>query len=310
MPKKLYENGKVAADLDDKGVGNLYYPTGRIAVTISPASDYQNRFYAFDKDKRNTVLLGVDEFMVGFTAYSKRKSAPVDPRACVLSKAGGIVSNNGEITHEWRWEKKPSQSSSCPDVSIDLNEHLTFKMQSRTVASLEFDCENVKIAVDMGVKQKRDTCYLDSAARQLDGKLIPQIDHVTLKQRQAKFNDDMNAQRNKLNPRSENLTPLVSGIVGSLEKDFDGISGRMTCAPSAGTAWKTASLETTLREIPKIPLSGTETGMNFGFGDSIYTKDAVDNLASTVSFIMYISCSFFVLIAIIVVSLLLRRLPH
>jgi hypothetical protein len=283
MPKKLYENGQVAADLDPQGVGSLYYPSGRVAVQISPASEYQNRFYAFDKDKSNTVLLGVDEFMVGFTAYSKRRSAPVEPRACVLTRTGGLVANDGAITDEWRWENKAKDAKAkrCPDISIDLNESLIFKLQSRTIASLEFSCENVRIVVDMGTKQKRTTNYLDTAVRQLDGKLIPQIDHVTLQMRQVKFNEDMNAQRNRLNPRSENLTDMVSGIVSGLEKDFDHISDRMNATCGAGTAWRADSLAATLREIPKITLSGTETGLHFGFGDDIYTDGPVDNLATT-----------------------------
>lgn len=284
MPKKLYENGKVAVDLNDKGVGSVFYPSGKVSITVSPASDYQNRFYAFDKDKDCSVLLGVDEFMVGFTGFSKRRAAGIDPRSCVLSKVGGLVSNNGEITHEWRWETKTSsqlQSGGCPDISVELNEHLTFKLQSRTVASLEFSCENIKIAIDMGAKQKRDTTYLDKAERQLDGKLIPQIEYISLKQRQAQFNEDMIARRNKLNPRSENLTPMVSGIVGGLEKNFDDISQRMLCSTSVGSAWKAASLEATIREIPKIPLAGTETGLHFGFGDDIYLDGPVDNLAIT-----------------------------
>lgn len=282
MPKKLYDNGKVAVDLDERGVGSLYYPTGKVAVTISPASDYQNRFYAFDKDKAASVLLGLDEFFVGFTAFSKRRSAPVVPQSCVLSKVGGLVSNNGLITIEWHWEtKKSSHMRKCPDICIDLNEHLTFKLQSRTEASLEFNCENVKLAIDMGVKQKRDSNYLDNATRQLDGKLIPQFNHITLQQRTIKFNQDMKSKRNKLNPRSENLTPMVSGIVGGLEKNFDDISDRLLSSTSAGSAWKATSLEATLREIPKIPLAGTETGLHFGFGDSIYTDGPVDNLATT-----------------------------
>ena len=283
MPKKLYENGRIGADLDDKGVGALYYPSGKVAVQVSPASDYQNRFYAFDKDKNSTVLLGVDEYLVGFTAYSKRKTASTEPKSVVLTKVGGLVTNNGNITHEWEWETKRGSASSCPDISVDLNEYLTFKLQGRKVASLEFNCENIRLAIDMGTKQKRDTTYLDNATRQLDGKVIPHIDHVTLQQRQKKFNEDMNAQRNKLNPRSENLTPMVSGIVENLEKNFDDISDTMKSSCSAGTAWKQHSLDATLREIPRIPIAGTETGLQFGFGDHIYTDGPVDNLATTVS---------------------------
>lgn len=281
MPNKYYENGILACDLNEKGTGSLYYPTGKIAVTVSPASDYQNRFYAFDKDQSSSVLLGLDEHAVGFTAFSKRKSAPVKTRTCVLSKVGGLVSDDGNIVSEWRWEARSSHSQKCPTVEIDLNEHITFRLESKQVIFLEFSCENIKVTIDMGVKRKRETSYLDNAVKQLDGKIIPKIEHVTLQQRQVKFNEDVKAQRNKLNPRSENLTNMVSGIVGGLEKNFDDISDRLLSSTSPGTAWKTESLAMTLKEIPKIPLVGTETGLQFGFGESIYTDGPLD-LSATV----------------------------
>lgn len=281
MDKKKYENGNNGTNLDIKGVGYVYYPNGAIAICSSPASDYQNRFYAFDKDRKTTVLLGVDELGIGFASCSKRKSAAVENKQCVLSKIGGLISHDGNITHEWRWDGK---TTGPPDsfISIDLNENLTFKLKNRQEMFLSFRCENITVELDMGVKQKRETSYLDNATKQIDGKIIPKIDHVTLQERTRKFNADMSGQRNKLYPKSENLTDMVSGIVKNLENNFEHISEKLLSSTSAGTEWKSESLSATIKEIPKITVSGTEIGSYFGLGEKIYTSEHINNLAMTV----------------------------
>jgi hypothetical protein len=53
---------------------------------------------------------------------------------------------------------------------------------------------------------------------------------------------------------------------------FDGIDSRMHTSPGAGTVWKTNALSSTLTELPKLPLMGTETGNSTGFGKQIYVR--------------------------------------
>ena len=122
----------------------------------------------------------------------------------------------------------------------------------------------------MGYKERRSDNYLTHAKRQPGGRLLPQIDNVTLKQRTVDFNESMKAQRNKLNPKSENLSDMVSGIVGSLEKKFDNIKDKMRSTSGVGTEWKEISLTNTISEIPRIPIAGTETGGFNGYASKIY----------------------------------------
>ncbi len=281
--KSNYENGRKGIDLDDKGVGYVYYPDGKIAIVSSPASDYQNRFFAFDRDRKSTVLLAVDEFAVGFSSFSKRKSALVEPSQCVLSKIGVLVSENGTITREWKWDGGV-HGGNPPDsaLSFNLNENLTFRILNKQEMSLSFQCENIRTQLDLSVKVRRDSSYLDNAKRELDGKIIPQIEYVSLKERQTKFNEEMKGRRNKLNPRSQNLTPMVSGIVKGLETNFDTIADKLACTTSAGTAWKSESLAMTVKELPKIPVAGTETGQYFGLGEQLYSEGPASSLAQTV----------------------------
>lgn len=278
--RRSYTNGRVAAELDGQGVGYVYYPCGQTAVCVSPASDYQNRFFAFDKSgKASTVLLGVDEFAVGFASSSKRKSAAVEPVQCALSKHGAVVSEGGTITKEWRWDNKDGSAPVAP-VIMNLNEYITFKVLNKKVMHLEFNCENIKLQLDMGVKQRRETTYLDHATRDITGKVEINFKHQTLKERQTEFNEAVKFKRNKVHPRSEQLPENVSGIVRGLEQRFDTIASSMHISPSFDSTWKKTSLDATIRELPKIPISGTETGLVTGFAEQLYvTMD--DTLRTT-----------------------------
>lgn len=63
---------------------------------------------------------------------------------------------------------------------------------------------------------------------------------------------------------------MVKDIVEKLEQNFDNLPERMATTPSPGTKWKKEALLNTLREIPRIPIAGTETGVIRGLGEHIY----------------------------------------
>ena len=76
---------------------------------------------------------------------------------------------------------------------------------------------------------------------------------------------------------------MVSHIVAGLEKKFNNVRTRMATSPSPGNTWKGDALTNTISELPKISMSGTETGQVTGFGDSLYSETAADLLKQTSS---------------------------
>ena len=70
---------------------------------------------------------------------------------------------------------------------------------------------------------------------------------------------------------------MVRTVVGKLENKFDHLSEKLKSKPSVGTEWKTSALSSTLQEIPRIAITGMETGAIPGFGEHIYTStDDID----------------------------------
>lgn len=284
--KQFYDGGSIATDIHDDNSGFIYYPNGSVAVCISPVNDYQNCFYAFDTNRKMSMLLGFNEDAIGFCSSTKRKSADsISDTVVCLSHSGGLVSMNGSITKQWQWNgfsSSRTKANLTDDLTVQLNENLVFKFKDQDNMSINFQHSNISYKCDLGRKMKRnDSCYLDNAKREMGGKLIPQIDYISLKQRQKTFNESMLAQRNKIHPRSENLSDMVRSIVVDLENRFDGIESKMMTTPGIGTSWQAEALNNTLNEIPKIAIIGTETGSFSGFGKHMYVNREEFSLSNT-----------------------------
>lgn len=245
-----------------------------MAVCVSEASPYQKRFFAFDSNRKNTNLLIIDEYGVGSCSATQRKQFRGNNCDFSLAKGGGLISNaDGQITQEWKWDPKAQDAGTPPssELTFHLNESITFKFNgSRKDMTLLFQCESFVQEFDLGVKVRRNDCYLDHAKKGMAGKLTPQFEHRTLSCRLDAFTQEMAAQRNKLNPRSENLSEMVQDIVSKLEADFDDIKDTMKKSQGIGTTWKKEALDKTLTEIPRIANTGMETGVNPGFSTTIY----------------------------------------
>ena len=178
----------------------LRYPGGSVAVVVTEVSEHQKRFSAFDDDKKNTCILGIDENGVGFCQCSKRKSKGKPGIRISLTKFGAIVTDeDGNIQYEWKWNRQSRDAGIQPlsPIIVELNDHLTFKLKDRDDMSLEYKFESTYRKFDVGFKQKREGTYLDNAQKS-NGRLFPTIDYTSLKQREDQFNEEMRAQRNKV----------------------------------------------------------------------------------------------------------------
>ena len=224
----------MSISIDPKdNTGFIYYPTGSVCVCSSPASDYTNSYYAFDKNKKGTILLGIENG-IGFCCTSSRKSADATSMTLVLTKEGCLISADSVITHEWLWDRGAMNSGVAPTqaVNFQLNEHLAFEFIDRKNMTLEYYSDNVRHTFNLGAREKRNSpSYMVNATRKFNGRYEPKIEHISLKLRQTELNETYKAQRNKIHPKSENLSEMVSHIVKGLESRFDSIASNMKASP-------------------------------------------------------------------------------
>ena len=274
MISTQYENGQPAIQLDEKGSGFVYYNTGSPCVVSSTASDYQNRYYAFDKNRKATILLGIDENAIGFCAATTRKSLGLEQTMMVFTNRGCVVARDEKIIYEWLWDRGAMNAGKPPDgpLKFNLNENMQFEFVDRQHIFLHVSLDSFKHKFNIGCREKRTApSYLVTAKRSLGGKLEPAIEHISLKTRQMELSQTFSALRNKLQPKSENLSEMVRDIVAELERNFDDIAIRMHTSPSVGTTWQREALSTTMSEIPRLPYMGTECGPFTGYGEHLYT---------------------------------------
>ena len=256
---------KIAKDL----TGFVYYPDSRVALCETASSDYQNNHFCYDKNGQ--LLAAVDSLGIGFVQTSNRKDADIPPFFITFTASGGLITTDNKISSEWAWAHVKGQPTTT--IRKRLNEHIIFVYENRATMFLEFECDGIKYTADLGVKQRRkDPSYLTTAKRSAMGHLVLPNKAKSLKERTEDFNKSMLVKHNLVHPKSENLSGMVSGIVSKLENTFGGVNERMMTSPSPGKTWKGDAFNTTITELPKISLSGAETGKVTGLGSSIYSS--------------------------------------
>ena len=280
--QQSYSGGGPALAFNDKGVGFGYYKNGKIALAVNELSDYQTSCFAYDSNKKGTLLLALDgRNGVGYI----QTSASMDIQmSLTMTEKGVLLMKDNRVTKEWQWAHAKGQPKEGEPIIISMSENLKFTYNSRSQMSCDFENEGIKYTVNCGVKQKRkEPDYLSTARRGTAGKIIPKsLDVVkSLKQRTEDFNKEMLAKHNLVHPKSCNLSGTVSPIVAKLEGTFDDMDKRMMTSPGPGNTWKGEAFNTTIKELPRIPLAGTETGRYTGFGERIYSSDSPEEMMKT-----------------------------
>ena len=277
-----YSGGGPALAFNDKGWAFGYYKNGKIALAVNEVSDYQTSCFAYDSNKKGTLLIALDS-RTGI-GYVQTSASSDKQRSLTMTEKGALLMENNRVCKEWQWAYAKGHPREEEAIVIHANENLKFTYKSRSEMSCDFENEGIKYTVNCGVKQKRkEPDYLSTARRSVAGKVIPKsLDTVkSLKQRTEDFNKEMLAKHNLVHPKSSNLSDMVSPIVAKLECTFDDMDKRMMTSPSPGSTWKGEAFDITVKELPKIPLAGTETGTYTGFGEQIYTSDSPQEMMKT-----------------------------
>lgn len=148
---------------------------------------------------------------------------------------------------------------------------------------LTYDIMGIQKHFDCGMKLKRMDSYLETAKHTGLGRLDVTIpDYRTLSTRQTDFAESMRGLRNKNNPKSQNLSDMVSSIVAGLEDHFDTYIEEKKGRPSLKLASaKKEGWDMTCKELPKIRRTRQDKAVSSGYSRALYLDDKA---ASTYKF--------------------------
>ena len=162
---------------------------------------------------------------------------------------------------------------------------MSMAFTDRFTIMITYSVDGIRKSFDAGLKLKRMDSYLDTARRSGLGKVELELrGYRSLKDGQTDFAETMTALRNKNNPRSENLSGMVAGIVSDLEGHFDTYvedkKETMTMTLKLEGA-RTDARSMTVKELPKIKRTQQDISVHTGFADDLYLTDKA---AATYSF--------------------------
>jgi hypothetical protein len=196
----------------------------------------------------------------------------------VLTDKGGVFSDkDGNIRHSWKWDRGAQNAGEVPPggVNMPLNKFMSVSFEDRATLMINYDVTGIKKSFDAGLKLKRTGSYLDTAKHTGLGRLDVTLNNYrSLKDGQTDFAETMTALRNKNNPKSVNLSNMVSGIVSDLEGHFDTYIEDKKGTKSLKLAkGKKDARSMTSKELPKIKRTEQDIKVTSGYANELYLSD-------------------------------------
>jgi len=155
---KQYVSGKTAIRLWEDGSGFAYYPSGRIAVTVSSTSKgFVQQCFADNKGR--SVLCQFNEIGEGSVNWPSGR-----PRFVCTVEYGQLCTEDGDIENEWQWTV-PVGSKKLLNIpepfGFSLNAMLSFSCTNRQNMGLKLNAEGVLEEFKAGETPKRADTYID-----------------------------------------------------------------------------------------------------------------------------------------------------
>mmetsp|Transcript_15770 Transcript_15770/g.50259 ORF Transcript_15770/g.50259 Transcript_15770/m.50259 type:complete len:705 (+) Transcript_15770:247-2361(+) len=255
----LYASGQKAV-LFARGSGQVYYPSGRVAVVVARSTTangdkYQRYFY--DDDAAGTLIGSLDELVVGGAQEST--PSPEGLRFVSTRKGGILSTHGGTILSQWKHDRNAQDAGKLPPLPlvIRMNENLTFTFAGRNQISVMFRAESVTKEFDCSEQLRRRDCYLDNCTREVGGKLTPKIEFQTLRQRQNDLALQLSHLRGMNRPCSKNIkhSAEIKQAMRCLEAQMRPWDQKIREGEYSDTfldgEWRHLAEEQTIKEIPR-----------------------------------------------------------
>lgn len=254
MRIEKYESGQKAIELSDDDTCFVYYPNGKVCVSVVRSSLMSKIYYAFSSKGNKTLFVHDEDRKTGQAEAKGLGSLTYNQRGFMIINSEGMMTNNVE------WDTAPNLRHDW-----EINLWLKVAIRGRNDISLSFHCENIDISFSLGVDlPKQPRKHLPEAKH-----IIPTESRLSLVQRQNQFNELMAHKKNLLTPKSDNLM-ITRDVVRLLESHLDPIPLKLSSTSSTGSIWRDEAFTRTISELPTVPLCGSEVGDVRGLGTYVY----------------------------------------
>lgn len=134
------------------GTGNIFYPSGRIALSITEVSPGLNLLTAFSDDETNPILIAsFDPFGNACANYLSGKAR------MILSSLGGLeLDADGNRKKRWLWHDQTEHVHAPPfqPIIFSINNNISIRVVNQEKINLHFYAENQICKFKVGTKMK------------------------------------------------------------------------------------------------------------------------------------------------------------
>ncbi|XP_006823416.1 uncharacterized protein LOC100378540 [Saccoglossus kowalevskii] len=150
--QKYYEDGSKFLTIFADGTGNVFYPSGNIAIVISSVKQGQYTYVVLEDMPNNASMLALFDSKGRGTCYYNSGIIRLN-----MNEYGGIFCNsNGAKKKRWNWRDLVTHVHAPPfqPICIALNKYLAVRVQSQDQIYLSVNCDMRTVRFNIGVKLK------------------------------------------------------------------------------------------------------------------------------------------------------------
>ncbi|RNA43652.1 glutamate-rich 6-like [Brachionus plicatilis] len=137
---RKYKNEKNFLIIFPDGTGNIYYPSGRIALSITEASPGLNLLSAFSDDETNPILIA------SFDPYGNACANFLNGKVrMILSSLGGLeMDADGNRKKRWLWHDQTEHVHAPPfqPLIFSINNNISIRVVNQEKINIHFYAEN------------------------------------------------------------------------------------------------------------------------------------------------------------------------
>lgn len=150
--EKFYDNGQKFFTIFADGTGNIFYPTGRLAVLITATKPCHFTYVIYHEGNGRRQVAAIFEHTGYGSCYHDNRNVRL-----YIDPSGGIEANEkGEIKRRWQWHQPGNHVHAPPlqPIHVALNKSIAIKLISQRNIQLNFFTKKRSCKINMGVNVK------------------------------------------------------------------------------------------------------------------------------------------------------------